>query len=229
MGCFPFLPSRDLPESHCHVPAGNMPQTPSWRSLSPDQIKQVSAIVPGVWLGSNHAAADHANLKRLGITHILNLAGRDAYAGDIVLFDEQVRNRKDTSMFTYKDQEIKDTRQARLSNVFPDTTRFIREGAAAGGVLVHCMMGVSRSSSVLLAYLIDSKGMTYDDAFALVKSRRQAAIPNSGFVKQLRDYEKKRGRGAKAPADGSGHGSPSKSGANALQFLADKRNYDGVV
>jgi protein-tyrosine phosphatase len=35
------------------------------------------------------------------------------------------------------------------------------------------MAGVSRSVSLVLAYFIKNKGMTYDDAYKLVKSRRK--------------------------------------------------------
>jgi protein-tyrosine phosphatase len=38
---------------------------------------------------------------------------------------------------------------------------------------VHCIAGVSRSVSIVLAYLIRDKGMTYDEAYQSVKVRRQ--------------------------------------------------------
>jgi protein-tyrosine phosphatase len=47
------------------------------------------------------------------------------------------------------------------------------------------MAGVSRSSSVVIAYLIREKGMTYDEAFGIVKVKRSIIDPNRGFVKQL--------------------------------------------
>jgi len=165
-------------------------------------------------------------------------AGRDAYAPDIVLFNEAVRNTQDPSSFTYKNKEVKDVSSAKLSNLFTETTGFIRQGAKAGGVLVHCMMGVSRSSSCVIAYLIDTKGMTFDDAFALVKSRRVAAIPNAGFTKQLREHARLRaermakggGSGKSSPMAGLAPNTPGRSSnasdkQSALSFLADAQNY----
>lgn len=52
-------------------------------------------------------------------------------------------------------------------------------------VLVHCNAGVSRSVSVVVAFLILDHGMSYEDAFALVKDVRPCARPNQGFLKQL--------------------------------------------
>ncbi|KAF8217167.1 protein-tyrosine phosphatase-like protein [Mycena galopus ATCC 62051] len=56
-------------------------------------------------------------------------------------------------------------------------------------VLVHCQQGVSRSASIVIAYLIRDRAMTYDAAFDLVRQRRQCIHPNSGFVKTLREWE----------------------------------------
>jgi len=41
--------------------------------FSPGDVKPMSEVLPGIFLGSVHAAADHAQLKSRGITHILNL------------------------------------------------------------------------------------------------------------------------------------------------------------
>jgi hypothetical protein len=54
---------------------------------------------------------------------------------------------------------------------------------------VHCVQGISRSASVVLAYLIKYEGMSTDAAVALVKRRRGIANPNAGFLRQLRAYE----------------------------------------
>lgn len=52
-------------------------------------------------------------------------------------------------------------------------------------VLVHCNAGVSRSTSVVLGYLIRNCCMSFEDAFRLVKLKRPAAQPNVGFLRFL--------------------------------------------
>jgi len=56
-------------------------------------------------------------------------------------------------------------------------------------VLVHCQQGVSRSSAIVIAYLIKNHGMSYDSAYAFVKNKRPCIKPNSGFVEALRAWE----------------------------------------
>lgn len=65
------------------------------------------------------------------------------------------------------------------------------EGGDGGALLVHCMQGVSRSASVVIAYLMESGNMSMDEALALVQSRREVANPNRGFSKHLRKIESK--------------------------------------
>lgn len=55
-------------------------------------------------------------------------------------------------------------------------------------LLVHCVMGRSRSATLFLAYLMIEEKMTLVDAIEQVKQRRQI-IPNWGFLKQLRELD----------------------------------------
>jgi atypical dual specificity phosphatase len=59
-------------------------------------------------------------------------------------------------------------------------------------VLVHCHAGISRSASIVIAYLLSICDgiLDYDDAFRFVQSRRTIIGPNRAFVKQLKKYAK---------------------------------------
>ena len=54
------------------------------------------------------------------------------------------------------------------------------------GVLVHCAMGKSRSSAVLISYIMHKSDMTYDEALALVRQARNLVEPNPAFADRLR-------------------------------------------
>lgn len=59
----------------------------------------------------------------------------------------------------------------------------------AGKVFVHCAMGLSRSSTLVLAYLMIHENMTLVDAIKAVSANRNIS-PNAGFLEQLRELDK---------------------------------------
>ncbi len=61
----------------------------------------------------------------------------------------------------------------------------IQEGRRRGNVLVHCYHGVSRSATLVIAYLMVTRGMLYKTAYQFVLARRACISPNPGFKKQL--------------------------------------------
>lgn len=53
-------------------------------------------------------------------------------------------------------------------------------------VLVHCNAGVSRSSTVVIGYMIKECHMSFEEAFRAVKFKRRTIQPNAGFMRFLR-------------------------------------------
>lgn len=90
----------------------------------------------------------------------------------------------------HRSVRVEDVPSADLATHFEAVTEYI-EGARLAGrpVLVHCVAGVSRSVSVILAYLVRYQKMTLDDAFKHVKAQRPCALPNIGFWDQLFEWE----------------------------------------
>ncbi|EKF38502.1 phopshatase, putative [Trypanosoma cruzi marinkellei] len=56
-------------------------------------------------------------------------------------------------------------------------------------VVVHCLVGVSRSVSVVMAYIMKRSGCSKDEALVMVKNARPVANPNPGFYSQLAYWE----------------------------------------
>ena len=69
--------------------------------------------------------------------------------------------------------------------------KFINDAREEGGkILVHCIEGKSRSPSIVIAYLMESQGLSLLESYQRVKYLRFITQPNSNFLDQLAEYEK---------------------------------------
>ena len=58
-------------------------------------------------------------------------------------------------------------------------------------VLVHCSAGISRSPTLVLAYMIMRYHLSVNEAFEKMRALRPIVDPNIGFIVQLRNWESK--------------------------------------
>ena len=135
----------------------------------------INEIVPGLYLGDFASACNVEILKNLKFTHIVTA---------ILGVDEMFPND-----FIYLTLPLRDVRSETIFTVFSDSSDFIRNALQNGGkVLIHCICGVSRSATLVAAYLIKEYGMSADDAIKYIQSKRNVVNPNSGFKSQLQRY-----------------------------------------
>ena len=143
-------------------------------------------------------AKSTAALKKDGITHVLPVGiNLPQYSPDqFVYYPNKI---------AIEDDETED-----LLSHFDSCYEFIDGALQKGRVYVHCAagtslfcpnnflrtrmindvnLGISRSSTVVIAYIMKKQGLNTQDALDLVRSKRDQVWPNSGFVKQLELYE----------------------------------------
>ncbi|XP_061905592.1 dual specificity protein phosphatase 26-like isoform X2 [Entelurus aequoreus] len=85
----------------------------------------------------------------------------------------------------YKGVEAQDSCGFDMSVNFRAAADFISMALSRGGkVLVHCQVGVSRSATLVLAYLMLKQRLTLVEAICAVKENR-GVTPNRGFLRQL--------------------------------------------
>lgn len=138
-----------------------------------------SEIVPGLYLSNARAAMDVNVIRYLNITHVLTIETHKIPKSAF-----PVPNM--ATLFI----RANDSPQTNLLPYFPMANSFIEEGIKRGNVLVHCHFGVSRSATLVIAYLMEKYNLTLDEAFSYVRSRRRFINPNSGFMSQLREYQR---------------------------------------
>jgi ribosomal protein S26 len=61
------------------------------------------------------------------------------------------------------------------------------QGLRQNKVLVHCASGISRSGTIIIAYLTMKHAMSYEQAYTFAQQQRSAIHPNSGFQRQLKE------------------------------------------
>ena len=137
-----------------------------------------SQILKFLYLGNYKHSSDNKELKKLKINYILNCA--------IECHNYNLpKNIKELHL------KVKDSETFDILNYFDTANEFINKCKLMGGIcLVHCKLGVSRSTTFVIAYLIKYANLTTDEAFAFVKSKRSSIKPNDGFMRQLYMYEK---------------------------------------
>jgi len=89
----------------------------------------------------------------------------------------------------YLQFQIDDDPSEDIAHLFQKAFDFIRSDKNTN-VLVHCVSGISRSGTIVVAYCMQYLGLDYKQALDFVRSRRSVVYPNSGFQTQLQAFEK---------------------------------------
>ena len=131
-----------------------------------------------IYLGALDSTRDKDVLNERNITGILSLGVRP-------LLKQGIMSKKIAIQFI----SISDTPDENIIQYLPKCFKFIDSIIEKGGsVLIHCHAGISRSSSVLIAYYMYNKLWSYEETIEFVRKNRPIVIPNEGFEKQLIEF-----------------------------------------
>ncbi|CAD8141065.1 unnamed protein product [Paramecium octaurelia] len=134
--------------------------------------------VGSLFLGNIDSANDISLLKKHRITAILSVC--------VSKIPYIVSSR----MKQYEHYILDDCENENIYRYFNPSFQFIEKARQTGNVLVHCMAGISRSASIIAAYLMKKHNITFKQALQQLQRKRWQIYPNDGFVKQLLQYEK---------------------------------------
>ena len=141
-----------------------------------ENYQDINEIIEGkLWLGNMFAAMKKDDLKRKGITKVLTI------------MDSPENSYTQKDGIKHKIIEIRDVEYENIIQYFGECLNFI-EGNER--VLVHCAVGASRSSTIVIAYIMWKTRMKCEQAHQYVQKRRPVALPNTGFQQQLKMFEK---------------------------------------
>ncbi|KAF4711997.1 hypothetical protein FOZ63_029288, partial [Perkinsus olseni] len=138
-----------------------------------------------LWIGNRRDASDKNRLMAAGIKYIVNCTMEYLEGG--------VRNYHEADPhFRYCRIPMRDNEQQVLGIPYlKKAWDFIDDAHkhADGNILIHCIMGQSRSVIVLVSYLMRHLDIDYQAALDMVVSVRSMAEPNPGFERQLLEHD----------------------------------------
>ncbi len=136
-------------------------------------LNDISKITDTIYLGNMEAAFNYKKLKKLGIRKVLTVMS--AFG-----------NHYPENTFVHKSIDVTDDYETNLIRYFKECLLFID---GYDKVFVHCAAGMSRSPTIVIAYLMWKKKLSLNDAIKFVKNKRPEISPNLNFMRQLQTFQ----------------------------------------
>ncbi|XP_060567203.1 probable dual specificity protein phosphatase DDB_G0281963 [Ruditapes philippinarum] len=131
-----------------------------------------------IYIGDREDAESLQNSNEAGITHIVTV---DKYPLKWI---------EENGIFRYLYHQCLDMETTDLLSQFKHMFNFIDEADKQNGkVLIHCLAGMSRSSTIAVGYLMYKSKIPLEVAMHIVKQYRKKIKPNEGFMRQLELFE----------------------------------------
>ncbi|EFN87802.1 Dual specificity protein phosphatase 19 [Harpegnathos saltator] len=134
---------------------------------------QVASVIPGLYLSSQDPVVCSDILKKYKIGHILSIGINISEKFDDI---------------RYYNSDLLDLPESDIMPSIKECVDIIHANRKEN-ILVHCNAGVSRSPAIIIAYLMTTMKLSYNEAYEKVKGARSCIKPNDGFVRQLQSIE----------------------------------------
>ncbi|OAV88893.1 hypothetical protein PTTG_01350 [Puccinia triticina 1-1 BBBD Race 1] len=162
----PAFPSPAVPSTHHDTDRLNPPE------------ERMQQVLPRLFIGDLTAAQSLQALKDSQIRNVVSVI-KHSYPHH--------------PGFNHLSVPLDDTERTNICEWFDTVASWIQarlDDPNGYGVLIHCVAGVSRSTTLLAAYLMKAYRLTTDEAVGFIASKRPQVQPNDFFFHQLEMYER---------------------------------------
>lgn len=137
-------------------------------------------VYPGIFMGDYTLVQDKRALRELGISHIVNCS-QGTGSGET---NTDARFYRDVGI-KYHGMKALDLPTYNMMPHFKAASDFIEKALKKDGrIFIHCYKGVSRSATIVIAYLMMKCNTDLEDAVKMIRAKRKIH-PNDGFIRQL--------------------------------------------
>ena len=160
-----------------------LPKSVLKHTMIPNVCMKPSKIFPFLWLGSKINAYDHELLmgkKEIPkkVTLVINIS-------------KKIENKFEDEGIIYIQIPLHDNIDSPIMNFFEETFHHIERARIRNEIVfVHCHKGISRSATIVIAYIMRFLEKKFLDALKITEEIRPIVEPNIGFIRQLQHYEK---------------------------------------
>ena len=139
-------------------------------------------VIPNkLYFGNKILAKDETRLRKLGIKSII----------DLINYENSSQEIKHSKDFNFLHLSIEDV-PTNNADWAEEGSNFIEEQIKNNNpVYVHCSQGISRSSTLIMHYLMTREKQNLKTAFFKLKDLRNIIDPTSGFMKSLSNLDEK--------------------------------------
>jgi len=140
--------------------------------------KSAHEIVDNLFLGNVEAALDPVWLENAQVTRVISILSE---------CPDYSSSKFRSLHINHKFFDADDVSEQKIANYFPECVTFIQDAIdSEENILVHCRQGVSRSCTVVCAYLMSiNPDWTPMETVSFVRKSREIVEPNEGFMFQL--------------------------------------------
>lgn len=188
------LPLKGVPVTLSGEESVSLRDRPQYKLVNRGQpieerkVDDANQVDLNVFIGNSNSAQNAEWLGMTGITNVLNTAAEIPN-----FFSNDHPNGYSPHYFNLKLKDEPTPGGEDLLAVLEPSFRYIngviRQNPKAK-ILVHCHMGKSRSASIVIYYLMRSRGWSFEEALEFLKNKRPLVSPNVWYTRQLKDVDR---------------------------------------
>lgn len=143
----------------------------------PQPYKVPSNLGHRIFVGCEHSTRDALHLQE------------SLHIGHVIVAARMADTHLNTNILPCTVLDIDDDPLENISHYFDQVYDIYQRLPSEDGLLIHCVSGISRSGALAVALLMRLLKLSYQQALVLAQQSRPCIAPNSGFQKQLLEYE----------------------------------------